>query len=596
MAGRVARPQNLAKIPALAVALALPPGFVQHQGMRTLPPLLLVLCLLQALLGCRDAPAYIDPSRFDQAAKTTGGPRPRLFARNLATREKLPEALVADALQMGWICLDLPKKPRPRLLPMRGDGKLRVIERDDHAAWQVLAVDLATRTATVETALPDWHAEPVSNGWVVTSASAPTLTDDDARALAIDVSATGEPTTLGGLWWLQPAPVDLAPTATHVESFVTDAASLTAWYIDAPGDGTPTLWQVGLAEAPTPLLLGEAEHLWGVVNDGKLLVVRGAGENGSETQLFEPESRRRWRVGPDAVVVVVAANRIFLQDVEQQLWTIGEWPIEEVPLPGARPGDRLLTGGGEAAVVRRFPGPVEQLAWIEATTLQSVGSLGPARWVAATPMGGGVVAALVGHDTNGSGLFDPASDVADVCIVARALRPLVVPERNMPAGANLEGLPGATLHVVRAWPDAQSAPTDEQVLLATLQLPTAASLTSLAELDLDCGVGREQARYVQAIAMDSRQWRDLCGDNRSPRWLPDAWMHPGWSVGRNLARRDENDDGERIASRSGENSRTNRQPRAARQTRPPAHRQKAEPLSKDGDRADKRPTSTNQAH
>lgn len=531
----LARWRWLAKIPADRRALALLPGFGQHRVVRTWLPSLLVLGLLLAVLGCRDAPPYIDPSRYDQAARTTGGPRPRLFARTLPTRERPPEALVADALQLGWICLDLPKKPRPRLLPMQGDGKLRVIERDDGAGWQVLAVDLATRTATVEVALPDWRAEPVGENWLVGTAAAATLSNDDALALAIDVSASMDRNSLGTLQlWSRGAAVELAPAATQIDSFVADAGSQTAWFVDAPPDATATLWQVNLAGPPTPVLLGGAEHVWGVVNDGRLLVIRGQGDKGSETQLFEPASGRRWRAGPDATEVVVAANRIFLQDGQRQLWTVGEWPIEEVPLPGSRRGDRLLAGGGEAAVVRTFPGPVEQLAWIEPTTLLSVGSLGPAHWVAATPMSDGVVAAVVGHDSNGSGTLDPATDEADVCIVARALRPLTVPERTMPHGANLEGLPGATLHVARARPAGEQAQAGVPVLLAALQLPSAASLTTVATVQLACGEGGQQTRYVRAVAMDSRQWRDLCAAPSQPRWLPEDWLHPAWSVGENV--------------------------------------------------------------
>ncbi len=531
----LARQCGLAKIHTGSRALAPAPGFGQHRAVRTVPPSLLLASLLLGLLGCRDAPPYIDPSRYDQAARTTGGPRPRLFARTLPTRERSPEALVADALQLGWICLDLPKKPRPRLLPMQGDGKLRVVERDDAAAWQVLAVDLATRTATVEVALPDWRAEPVGESWLVGTAAAATLTNDDALALAIEVSASLDHPSLGSLQLLtRGTAVELAPAATQIDSFVADPASQTAWFVDAPADASATLWQVNLAGPPTPVQLGEAEHIWGVVNDGRLLVIRGRGDKGSETQLFEPASGRRWRAGPNATQVVVAANRVLLQDGQGQLWTVGEWPIEEVPLPGSRRGDRLLPGGGEAAVVRTFPGPVEQLAWVEPTTLLSVGSLGPAHWIAATPMSEGVVAALVGHDTNGSGSLDPATDEADVCVVARALRPLTVPERTMPQGANLEGLPGATLHMARARPPAVATNDGQAVLLAALQLPSAASLTMVAAVQLACGEGAEQTRYVRAVAMDSGQWRDLCATPSQPQWLPLAWLHPAWRLGENL--------------------------------------------------------------
>ncbi|MBI5608072.1 MAG: hypothetical protein HY902_04270, partial [Deltaproteobacteria bacterium] len=358
--------------------------------------------------------------------------------------------------------------------------------------------------------------------------------------------------TLGSLQLLGDGPpVELAPGATQIESFVADADSQLAWFVDAPVDATATLWQVNLAGAPTPVQLGEAEHIWGVVNDGRLLVIRGQGGKGSETQLFEVATGRRWRAGPDSAAVVVAANRIFLEDRRRQLWTIGEWPIEEVPLPGSRPGDRLLGGGGEAAVVRGFAGSVEQLAWIEPATLQSVGSLGPAHWVAATPMSDGVVAALVGHDSNGSGTLDPATDESDVCIVARALRPLTIPERTMPSGANLEGLPGATLHMARARPAGDHARGGGPVLLAALQLPEAASLTSVVGVQLACGQGAAQTRYVRAVAMDTRQWRDLCAGPGQPRWLPEAWLHPAWHIGANIALGAATDPAD-VVARSGE--------------------------------------------
>lgn len=410
-------------------------------------PLVWSLVLAGLTLGpaCKETP-YIDPSRYGQAANPTFVQRPRLFARATATAEPLPDALTADALQLGWMCLDLPRRPRPQLLPSRGDGVVRVVQRNALATgWEVMAVDLASRTATVEAALPGWQVEPAGDMWVVLAVP-PTASEDPEGApgalQAADAAPRPQPTVdlalpateLGSLVALAGGvTADLAAGATDVESAVVDAQGSRAWFVRMPGAETPTVWQVSLPDPATPVLVGEAEHLWAVANDGLLLVIRGHGAAGPETQLLNPATGQRWRIGPDAKAVLQAADRVILQDRDDRLWAVGNWPGGELPLPWSSRGDALLTAGGRPALARQVEPGKWQFLWIDRSQLVSVGTLGPARWLAGLPMHGGVVLALLGHDTNCSGSVDPRVDEVDVCVVAQAVLALDIPARKEPA-------------------------------------------------------------------------------------------------------------------------------------------------------------------
>lgn len=424
----------------------MPPSPASPRPLRPLPPLdrlaaawLLLAALL--LAACRDPPPYIDPSRYDQAGVATQRPRPRLFAKSLATGETLPDAITADALQLGWVCLELPQRPRPKLLPARGDGLVRWIERDDDALdWQVMALDLATRTATQEAALPGADAWPLARGYLARQAppwptSAEQLWDEGLAAsmaeAASAVALAQQPTPSGPLWAVGLAG---APTVVLQDCLSVAAApwGSHAWAVTQSGDATPALWELQLGEGVTAVAAGSALRVWAVAEDGAVAILRAAGDDGLETQLASAGQAQRRRLGPDGVALAAVGDGILLHGVDGQLWQIYLDGRPAQPLADAQPGDRLLSWGGQPAVVRPQGDGAWMLLWYDGAHLQEVTALGPAPWLAAWPMRHSLVLALVGHDSNGSGAIDPLFDQVDVCLVARATRPQLLPHRAGP--------------------------------------------------------------------------------------------------------------------------------------------------------------------
>ncbi len=427
--------------PAVALLPPLPVPRLPCPPAPLWPPiirLVAVLLLLAAAASCRDPAPYIDPSRYSQAGVATQKPRQRLFAKTLPTGETLPDAITADALQMGWVCLELPQRARPKLLPARGDGLVRWIERDAQTLdWQVMALDLASRTATEEAALPGADAWPLERGYLVRQAANwPTTPEqlwDQGLAISLAEAASAialaqQPTPSGPLWAVGLA---TGPTVVLQDALSVAAApwGTHAWAVAQSGDASPVLWELDLGDAVTATAAGSALRVWAVADDGAVAILQAYGDQGLETQLAMAGQSERRRLGPDGIALAAVGDGILLHGVDGHLWQIHLDGRPAQPLTDAQPGDRLLSWGGQPAVVRRQADGSWMLLWFDGAQLQEVTALGPAPWLAAWPMRHSLVLALVGHDSNGSGAIDPLYDQVDVCLVARATQPQVVPHR-----------------------------------------------------------------------------------------------------------------------------------------------------------------------
>lgn len=95
-----------------------------------------------------------------------------------------------------------------------------------------------------------------------------------------------------------------------------------------------------------------------------------------------------------------------------------------------RNGDRWVQGPVEAFVIRGEPRS-QQLIAVAGSHSDPLVTVGPVGWGSAVRMPGGVLGALLVHDTNQDGV-QGAGDESDVCLVALALQPLYVEERNAP--------------------------------------------------------------------------------------------------------------------------------------------------------------------
>lgn len=375
-----------------------------------------------ALAACRDAPPYIDPSRYAQAGQTTPGSAPTFFAASLPAGEPLPADVTADALQLGWFCLDLPEVPRPRLLAVSGDGRLRVIQGDGRGGWELAAVDLAARTVTREAALASGADWPAADGVVsrVGPAAEPTPTrDHDADGL---LPLPDEATPVAWLVWRRgDREVLLAPDATHTVAMAMDDAGAIVAFVDAPPDATATLWAVALAGEATAIAVGAALHVWSLVGDGTTALVRGSGPLGPETQWMSLPDGATRAIGPDAIAVAAVESGVLLELADGHLLQIDvDKGMQRWLRPGPGPA-HLLQHGGQPAVALADAASESTLFWFDGRGLQRVTRIGPAQWLAAVPMQGAVVAALVGWPPGPGRSFDPLLDPARVCVVARAV-------------------------------------------------------------------------------------------------------------------------------------------------------------------------------
>lgn len=407
--------------------------------LRTMPLALLLLVLVTQ--ACLEGKPYIDPTRYDQAGIATQQLRPRLFAKALPTGETLPDAITADALQMGWVCLELPARARPRLLPARGDGLVRWVERDGEGLdWAQMALDLASRTATQEFALPGADAWPMAQGVLVRQGPLYPESAEELHAFgwttslaeaATAIALADQPTPSGPLW-----AVGLAETPTILIDNVLSVAAAPwgthAWAVSQAQDASPVLWEIAIADGVTLTQAGSALRVWAVAEDGAVAILRGQGTHGVETQLATHGDERRLRLGPDGLALAVVADGVLLHGVDGQLWRLHLDGSPPQPLADALPGDRLMTWGGQPAVVRQLPDNRWMLLWFDGGQLHEVTAIGPAPWLAAWPMRVNLVLALLGHDSDGNGSVDPLRDEVDVCLVARTTGAQLMPQRVGP--------------------------------------------------------------------------------------------------------------------------------------------------------------------
>ncbi len=97
----------------------------------------------------------------------------------------------------------------------------------------------------------------------------------------------------------------------------------------------------------------------------------------------------------------------------------------------AQVGDMQLPNSDGAFAVRPATNGQAALLALEDNTWKSLVTMGPARWYAAVPLPGGVLAALLAHDTDGDEKIT-GDDEMDVCLVAPALQPVTIDTRQVP--------------------------------------------------------------------------------------------------------------------------------------------------------------------
>lgn len=377
----------------------------------------LALCLLLGLGACRKAEEAPALPRVPQPA----GP-PRLGA-GTPPAEPLPPALVLDALTQGWTCLPLDGAPRVGLSVdgNGGDGarEVRWLERRlDLQGWDLYAADLTTRAVRLvrKDVGPEARLAP---GQATTLAWL-----QEARPQGLDgpllrsLLAADGPEAQGR---------QVSHQTHDVTSFLLDGQ-------DAVYTAHGMAWRVPLAGGP-PRRIGQAEHVWAVVEGSADLVVREAGR----TQRLDAAGTLH-PLGPDAQKVVVYGKDVVLAgDGAPRLGSLAPGVDPAVPLAGFRPEDKLLTSSDAAWLTRpepptKPPGPnAVQLMAVTAGELVPIVTLGPAWPGEAVRLPAGALAVLLVHDTDQDAQRDARTgDEADVCVLAPALKPLVIPERVLP--------------------------------------------------------------------------------------------------------------------------------------------------------------------
>ncbi len=409
-----------------------------------------------ALLGCRRPPK---PAPAPPPPRTAL-PKPHLRGIHLGPGVRLPGDAISETLQQGWLCLDLPGAARSSLWAVPGKG-LRFAQLATDVGprrWDLMAVEPDDPTPTVLVRDVGPWPQPGPHEEVVFLRTDP---------------ATG----VGSLWTSdakQPEGRQLSEPGDDVRSFAVDEQRGTVWLTTQPGG----LLQVSRDGKPAHVLETGAEAVLAVLADGEALV------RGKDTVRIDAKGATHG-LSPAPMLAQTAGAELVFQDHQGGLWL---WPgpeREAVALPGATTEDQLLRAPGGPWIVHR-DGKLQRLSWFDGQGLQPVVTLGPLGWTGAARLREGVVAALLTHDTDQSGAHD-GEDESDVCLVASALKPLEISERNVPlaladkldgmrALLASEGIAVRTLRFVRAEPGGGLTRSTRLQVIAQGPPPTPAPL------------------------------------------------------------------------------------------------------------------------
>lgn len=393
-----------------------------------------------ALLACdrdKEPQPPDDPSRYAAAGPRHPfqNDRARPLPGSLDAPEPLPPDAVADALQIGHVCFELPGAWRVRLLPDAGDRRVRWVERVDSSArarFDLMALDLRTRKT--ELVAHDVGETPVLWGDEVVGRR---VVGTRLVELAGDVTPTQSLVVVD-----RTGAVSRRSAQNHdVRSYAVDVAREEAWYTARSPLGDD-LWRTSLKTGAPVRVYEGVRRVWQVLPAGWGLLVSGQGSEGVGTWRL-PVGRPLQHLGPDAVFAAAAGVGVMLQDRPGALWRVRLDRAIAEPLPGSEPGDRALPGG-QPCVTRRAHRQ-DRLMAFDGEQLQPLVTVGPVAAASAIRLRGSVVAALLVHDVDRDGDHDP-DDEADLCLVAMAVQPVTVPERHVPQRflARMDAI-GATL-------------------------------------------------------------------------------------------------------------------------------------------------------
>ena len=182
-----------------------------------------------------------------------------------------------------------------------------------------------------------------------------------------------------------------------------------------PDDAVAEALQTGAYCYPLPGAVRRA--LWWQAGEGQL-------------ELTEQAADLHWR--RVAVQLATGVSRVVAEPVDPATGLALGVSLAEAPGPPPPPEPlRLLrVPQGATWLVRKEAAGETLLEPSRAGPLPLV-TVTPVAWVAAAAVPGGVVAGLLRQDTDGDGAASE-DDEADLCLIARAVAPVVVTERQVP--------------------------------------------------------------------------------------------------------------------------------------------------------------------
>jgi hypothetical protein len=353
-----------------------------------------VVCMLAVLAcGCQRPSKPAVPRPVSRAPL----PKPHLRGIHLGPGERAQGDAVSEALQQGWVCLDLPGAARSHLWTVGKGLRFAQLQTDiGPRRWDLMAVEPDDPTPTVLIRDVGPQPLPVQGEEVVFTRTGP------------EGSAV--------LWRADPQHPDgvVISTPGHVLRVAVDPVRHVAWYLQSTQDSQePQLWRWQPGGVPA-LALQQGSGFLGVLPDGQ--------------PVFRGGPQEDWRHDHAPVLDAWGNTAIVKRDGGQFLVLTEQGPA--VPLPDATTTDVPLFQPGGPWIVHR-DGKFQRLSLVDGKALLPIVALGPVGWAGAARLQGGVVAALLTHDTDQSGAHD-GEDESDVCLVARAIQPLEIPERSVP--------------------------------------------------------------------------------------------------------------------------------------------------------------------